>query len=86
MDRRGVTVACAIVKEADGEVVVANDPSLLVKVAVTVCAPTLREDGVADALPLLTVAGARLVPSIEKVMVPVCVPSVEVTVAVSETS
>jgi len=64
MDRRGVTVACAIVKEAEREVVVANDPSLLVKVAVTVCVPTLSEEAVADALPLLTVTGARPVPSI----------------------
>lgn len=64
---------------------VAKDPSLLVKVAVTVWLPTVSAETVAEALPLVTVASARLVPSTEKVIVPVGVPSLEVTLAVSET-
>jgi hypothetical protein len=86
MDRRGVTVACATVSEEAVEVVVANDPSPLVNVAVTEWEPTVSAETVADALPLLTVAGARLVPSTEKVIVPEGVPSAEVTLAVRTTS
>jgi hypothetical protein len=86
MERRGVTRACPTVSEAGEEVVVAKEPSLLMKVAVTLWPPTLSVDAVAEALPLFKGTGARLVPSTEKATVPVGVPSVEVTLALSETS
>ena len=71
--------------EAEEDVVVANEPSLLVKVATTVWFPTVSPVAVAEATPLFTVAGARLLPSTEKTTVPTGVPSGEEISAVRVT-
>ena len=62
-----------------------KEASSLVKAAVTVCGPTASEEAVEEAAPFERVTGARWVPSIENVTVPVGVPSVEEMFAVSVT-